>query len=443
LRFLKAEFQSKNRIAGEGRVPPWSAHQPLKVMPMSPQITPALPASFHRLAWSNLAAQAAEQVALAAAPLIAVLSLEAGTGETGLLQMAQSLPFLLLSLPAGVLADRASRRHLMIAAETIRAVALLALPALAIVGWLSLPLLAVLGFLAATGTVVFSVAAPALVPALVPRASLAQANGRLELARATAFAAGPALAGALVGWAGASPTFVLAAGLSLLAVFLLVGVAEPPRAPHVPRHPLRDLQEGARFAWTHLLIRPILLTAVVWNLSWFVLQAAYVPYAVHELGLNASTIGMTLATYGVGMVAGAVLAPRLTRALPFGMVVALGPLVSVAAAAAMIATLCVPTEIWAGLSFFLFGAGPIVWTISSTTLRQAVTPDTLLGRVSALFMTASAGARPVGALIGAALGASYGPSACIVLAAIGFVVQALVIMASPVRILRHLPDAKA
>src|SRR5215510_5302531 len=79
--------------------------------------------SFRRLAWSNLAAQAAEQVALAAAPMIAVLSLAAGTGETGLLQMAQSLPFLFLSLPAGVLADRASRRRLMIAAEGVRALA--------------------------------------------------------------------------------------------------------------------------------------------------------------------------------------------------------------------------------------------------------------------------------------------------------------------------------
>jgi predicted MFS family arabinose efflux permease len=273
----------------------------------------------------------------------------------------------------------------------------------------------------------------------VPRAALAQANGRLELARATAFAAGPALAGALVGWAGAPPTFVLAAGLSLLAVFLLSGVAEPPRAPQPRRHPLRDLQEGAAFAWSHRLIRPILLTAVVWNLSWFVLQAAYVPYAVHALGLTPSTIGMTLASYGAGMVAGAVLAPRLARALPFGLVVALGPLVSVAAAAAMSATLLLPTASLAALSFVLFGAGPIVWTISSTTLRQAVTPDALLGRVSALFMTASAGARPVGALLGAIIGAGYGPGACIVLAAIGFVAQALVIMISPIRVLRALP----
>lgn len=406
---------------------------------MSPPIAPKLPAAFHRLAWSNLAAQAAEQVALAATPLIAVLSLGAGAGETGLLQTAQTLPFLLLSLPAGVLADRVSRRGLMISAESLRAIALLALPILALIGWLSVPLLAALGFLAATGTVMFSVAAPSLIPALVPRAMLAQANGRIELARSIAFAAGPALAGALVGWAGASPTFVLAAILSVLAVLLLTGISEPPRPALPKRHVLTDLREGAGFAWTHRLLRPVLLTAVVWNISWFVLQAAYVPYAVHMLGLSASTIGMTLATYGGGMVVGAMLTARVTRHLTFGMVVALGPLVSVAAAASMVATLLVPTGLLAGLSFFLFGAGPIIWTISTTTLRQAVTREALLGRVSALFMTANMGARPLGAALGAALGAVQGPESCIVLACIGFVVQALIIVASPVRALRQLP----
>ena len=79
-----------------------------------------LPAAFNRLVWSNLAAQSAEQVGLAAAPIVAVLALGAGAGETGLLQTAQTLPFLLLSIPAGVLADRASRRRLMVAAEVVR-----------------------------------------------------------------------------------------------------------------------------------------------------------------------------------------------------------------------------------------------------------------------------------------------------------------------------------
>jgi MFS family permease len=123
-----------------------------------------LPAAFNRLAWSNLAAQSAEQVGLAAAPLVAVLALGAGAGETGLLQTAQTLPFLLLSLPAGLLADRSSRRRLMVGAELVRAVSLLGILGFAWTGTLSLPLLALLGFLGATGTVAYSVAAPSLVP---------------------------------------------------------------------------------------------------------------------------------------------------------------------------------------------------------------------------------------------------------------------------------------
>ncbi len=399
-----------------------------------------LPRPFRRLAWSNLAAQSAEQIGLAAAPLIAVLSLGAGTGETGFLSAAQTLPFLLLSFPAGVLADRLSRRRLMVVAELVRAAALFTLPLLAVAGWLSVPLLAALGFAAAAGTVAFSVAAPALVPALVGREALSTANSRLELARSVAFAAGPALAGALVGWVGAPSTFLLAAGLSVAAVALLAGLPEPPRPALPPRHFLRDLREGAEFAWTHPFLRPILLTAVVWNLAWFVLQAAYVPYAAHLLGLSAAGIGVTLAAYGAGMVIGALLAPRIVAAVSFGAAIVTGPLVSVAAAAVMAATIWQPSGALAALSFFLFGAGPILWIVSQMTLRQTVTPESLLGRVSALFMTANTGARPIGAALGGLVGAAYGPSSCIGLAAIGFVLQALVILWSPVPRLARLPE---
>ena len=398
-----------------------------------------LPPAFRRLAWSNLIAQSADQVALAAAPMVAVLALGAGAGSTGLLTAAQTLPFLLLSFPAGVIADRAARRSLMATAEALRSLALLSLPLLIALGWLSVPALAVIGFAAATGTVAFSVAAPALVPALVPRQQFVAANGRLELARSVAFAAGPALAGALVGWLGASPTFILAAALSAIAAALLIGIPEPQRPAQVPRHIVADLKEGAGFVWRHEWLRPILLTAVAWNLAWFVLQAAYVPYAVHRLGLSATGVGATLAVYGIGMVAGALLAPRVVASMSFGSAVALGPVVSVAAIAVMLATLQWPSGALAAVSFFLFGAGPIVWVISSTTLRQAVTPEALLGRVSALFMTANTGARPVGAALGGLIGGAYGAEACIVVACIGFLIQAAIILRSPIRSLARLP----
>jgi len=400
---------------------------------------PPLGRAFNHLAWSNLAAQSAEQVSLAAVPIVAVLALGAGPGEIGALATAQTLPFLLLSIPAGLLADRWSRTRLMVVAESLRALALLALLLAAATGQLSIALLALLGFVGAAGTVGFSVAAPALVPALVPSESLAAANGRLELARSAAFVAGPALAGALVAWAGASAAFVLATLMSASATALLLRLPDPPRTSATPRHVLEALGHGAGLVWRHPLLRPILLTAIAWNTAWFVLQAAYVPYAMRVLGLDASAVGITLACYGAGMVVGAVLAARLMHALPFGGSILFGPFVSVAAALVMVATLWWPSGALAATSFFLFGAGPIIWTIASTTLRQTVTPGAMLGQVSAIFLTVNAGARPVGAALGGLIGAAYGEQACVVVAAIGFVVQAIVIVASPVRTLRRLP----
>ena len=115
--------------------------------------TPHLPATFNRLAWSNLAAQSAEQIALAAAPIVAVLALGVGEGQTGLLQTALTLPFILFAIPAGLLADRISRRWLMAGSEALRATALLAILAATTLDLLTLPLLALLGFIAVCGTV--------------------------------------------------------------------------------------------------------------------------------------------------------------------------------------------------------------------------------------------------------------------------------------------------
>jgi predicted MFS family arabinose efflux permease len=391
-----------------------------------------LPPAFRRLAWSNLAAQSAEQIGLAAAPLVAVLTLGAGAGETGWLQTAQTLPFLLLSIPAGVLADRTSRRRLMVGAEALRLASLLGILALFALGGLSLPLLALLGFVGATGTVAYSVAAPSLVPALVPSQALSSANGRLELARSVAFTAGPALAGGLIAWLGAGPTFGLAAALSTGAVLLLAGLQEPPRPATVHRDLVREVRDGAELVLADPLLRPVLLTAIFFNVAFTVMQAVYVPYAVQQLGLSASGVGVTLGTFGVGMVTAALLAPRITHWLPFGSVVVIGPLAGLASALVMVLTIWVPSAALAAVSFFLIGAGPLLWTISTTTLRQAVTPSEMLGRVSAVVVTATYGARPVGAAIGAVVGAAAGTETCILVAALGFLVQALVIVSSPV-----------
>jgi MFS family permease len=127
------------------------------------------------------------------------------------------------------------------------------------------------------------------------------------------------------------------------------------------------------------------------------------------------------------------------RRLAFGTVIGLGPVTGFAASAVLALTVLIPSPLLAGLGFFLLGAGPILWVISTTTLRQSVTPPSLLGRVSAINIM-SYGARPVGAALGALVGGFYGAEACLYLAVAIFGVQALVIMLSPAVALARQPD---
>jgi predicted MFS family arabinose efflux permease len=398
-----------------------------------------LPPTFNRLAWSNLSAQSAEQIALAASPIVAVLVLGVGEGRTGLLQTALTLPFVLFAIPAGLLTDRISRRILMAGAEALRATALGMILLLIWLGLLTLPLLALLGFVAVCGTVVFSVAAPALVPSLVAPDQLPAANARIELARTVAFASGPALGGVLVGWIGAAPAFGVAAALSAVAVVLLSGIHEPARAAMPRRHPLQEVKEGASFVLHHALLRPVFITQFTFNTGSFLTLAVFVPYAVRHLGLSATGVGATLAMYGVGMVIGALSATRVMRRLAFGTVIGLGPVTGFAAAVVMALTTIIPTPLLAGMSFFMLGVGPILWVISTTTLRQSVTPPRLLGRVTAINIL-SYGARPLGSALGAILGGLFGAEICLYVAVLIFAAQALVILLSPAVSLTRQPD---
>lgn len=400
-----------------------------------------LPTVFNRLATSNLAAQLAEQIALAAAPIIAVIVLGAGAGETGLLQAAQRLPFLLLAIPAGLLADRASRTSLMAWAESLRLGTLVSILLLAQFDLLTLPLLALLGFLGATGTVAYSVATPSLISALVSRDQLAAANGRIELARSAAFVSGPALSGLLIGWLGASPTFAIAVALSGIAALMLFRIAEPAREHVGHRRPLEDLKEGATFVLGHALLRPILLTAVFFNIAFFVLQGVYVAYAHDHLGFSAAQIGITLSLQGAGMVIGATIAGRVMARWSFGLVIRIGPVMGLIASVMMLATWWVDSLVLTGASFLVIGIGPMIWTISSTTLRQVVTADRMLGRVSALIATATAGATPIGAALGALIASQVSLLACLFVALLGFAIQATIIMRSAAARLPTIGDA--
>jgi len=193
------------------------------------------------------------------------------------------------------------------------------------------------------------------------------------------------------------------------------------------------------FVLRHDLLRPVFITQFIFNTASFLLLAVFVPYAVRHLGLSATGVGTTLAMYGVGMVVGALAATRVMRRIAFGTVIGLGPIAGFAAAGLMALTIFIPSPSLAALSFFLLGAGPILWVISTTTLRQSVTPPSLLGRVSAINIM-SYGARPLGSALGAVVGGFYGAEACLYLAAAIFGAQALVILLSPAVSLARQPD---
>jgi predicted MFS family arabinose efflux permease len=311
--------------------------------------------------------------------------------------------------------------------------------ALVLTGGASLPLLALIGFAGGCGTIAFQVAAPALVPSLVPAEVLPRANARVELARTVAFTAGPALAGVIVGRTGAPPAFGVAAALSLCAVLLLGGLPEPTRRSAPRRNPLSEIGEGLRFVACHRLLLPVLVVQLIFNTAWFVIQAAYTPYAVHHLHLAAAGVGATLAVYGAGLLIGVLLAPRVMRSLPFGVAIGTGPVCGLVAGLIMVATIALPSFLLAGLSFLLLGVGPALWIVSTTTLRQRITPPGMLGRVSAVFLVAS-GSRSLGTALVALVGSLLGAGPCLEMAAAGFGLQALLILLSPAVRMVSLPE---
>jgi len=396
-------------------------------------------AIIRHLSRSNLAAQFSEQMAIAAIPILAVVALGVSAQESATLQAINTLPFLLLSIPAGLLADRCRRKQLMMASELIRALALFLLFALFSAQVMGLYGLATLGFAIATGTVVYSVAAPALVAALVGKDDLLTANRRLEIARSIAFTAGPSVGGILAGWASGIFAFLTAFALSILSVWYLARL--PNELQHTPseRRLLRELSEGIAFIVHNRYLRPIVATAFVFNTSWYLLLGIFAYYAINHVHLSASAVGVALGVYGLGMVAGAYLYPVISRHLGFGRQVMVGPICAFAAALLMVATLLVQQLVLAIVfvfaAFFLFGCGPIVWTISTTSLRQIVTPGGLIARVSSVIMTATFGARPLGAALGAWLSATFGIASCLIGAAIGFSIQlGIIALSAPARL---------
>lgn len=399
----------------------------------------------NRLSLANLAANGAEQLAMAAIPLMAALSLGASAEIMGAVSAAQTLPYLLLSLVAGVWADRMPRHLLMAGAEGGRALLLMLAPVLAFAGWLDLVSLAMLGFALSACTVMFNVAAQAYLPAIVAREGLPAANAKIEFTRAAAVFLGPGLAGAIAGWTSPVLALAVSAVTSAITVFLLLSPGMRRDLPTTERPPIRRaLAEGLAVVWHHPLLRAIAACAMAWNFSWFVLMAVFVLFAINTLGLTPAQTGVALGAQGLGMLLAALAAPVIHARLRLGHMILLGPATSLFAAFAIGATTMMHGDAAFAmllLGFFLFGFGPMLWTIGQTSLRQAIVPLRLIGRVSAIQQVATLGMRPLGALVGGTVGEHFGLGAAIWLAVAGYGVQLAVILLSQMPALQTLPPA--
>jgi predicted MFS family arabinose efflux permease len=395
-----------------------------------------------RLPLAALALHAADQTCLAALPLIAAVGLGAGPGMIGALIAAQGAAWLLVSLPAGAWLDRTGRE-----AALRRALIAAGLGFLLAYMLHAHPAGLALGAFAGSGAVVVGVlAVAALVPGWTPPAGRPAANARIELARGAATLLAAPLAGACAGAGWPAAALLFAAAFATAGTWAMRGL--PPRVPAMPAsvarpgpHPglARAVQEGARFAWAEPHLRALTLCAVFWNMGFFALLAVVVPLGLGPLGLTPAQVGLAMGGYGAGLMLGALVAARVLRLLPPGLVLAMGPGITLVAVALLWSGLLHPFVRLAAAQF-LIGFGPMLWQVTQTTLRQAVTPSALLGRVGATLQVAVFGVRPLGALAGGALGAWAGPQAGLALATLGFALSVAMVMRRPIRGLREFPD---
>lgn len=387
---------------------------------------------------SACGAHAADQLALAALPLTASLVLGAGAGTVGILVAAQAAAWLVVSLPAGLLIDRVSRKRALVGCQMLAAVALFVAALAASAGFA--PLLGLGAFVAATGIVVFVLTATSLMPALVEAKDLPAANARIELARAVVTLAAPVA----VGWLATRGSPVAGYGLAgLAAVFsALMGLRlQVPAAPAAPRLPFRTaLADGMRYVVEQPLLRNIGLCAIFWNSAFFALLAVFVPYALEVVRLTPAEIGLAQGALGAGSILGALSAAAVLRRFAPRIVLVAGPALSVLAIGFLLAAPSGHGLMLAAAGFALIGFGPMQWSICQQSLRQLVTPRELLGRVNATIQIAIYGIRPLGALAGGAVAAGFGPAAALWLVAGLFLASVLVPLLSSLGRLAAMPE---
>ena len=392
------------------------------------------------------------QVTLLALPLTAVLVLHASASQLGLLYAAQTAPFLVLGLAAGVWVDRLRRQPILIAADLARAALLGSIPIAAVLGVLSLAQLYLLGLLVGLCTVFFDVAYQSFLPVLVGREHLVEGNSRLEISRSTAQIAGPGLGGVLVQLLTPPLAVVVDAGSFLVSAVFLLAIRSPEAQPIVGRGSRAsgrtrpgfwaELREGLAVVVGNPLLRRIAACTSTSNLFGSAQQAILVLYATRDLGLPAAVLGFALAAGSVGALLAALLTTRLTTRFGLGPGIvggiSLGGVGSLLLAVAGGPVLLAAALVALGYGQLSFGS--VLYNVNQVSLRQAITPDHVQGRMNATMRFLVWGTLPIGALVGGVLGESVGLRSTLGVVAVGALLTPLWVVLSPVRRLRELPS---
>lgn len=384
------------------------------------------------------------QVTIFALPLIAALSLHASPVAMGILSAAEYAPMLLFGLFAGVITDRLACRPILILTDVGRALILLSLPLCAYLGLLNMVHLYIVAFLTGTLSIFFDVAYQAFLPDLVTKEQLVNGNSKLELSRAVAQMAGPSFAGGLVQLVTA-PIAVTVDAVSFLlsAVFLLsIKPTNPANLKHASKQGvLADILEGIKAVVSQPILRFIVGATGLFNLFMGVITAGEFLYLVQDLKITPIVLGIIFSISGPSSLVGSLLAERISiylgigRAITFGgILIGLGclciPLAS--RSLALILVLLVLSQIFLGL-------GSPIYNINAISLRQAITPSRLLGRVNASARFVILGTLPLGSLIGGVSSERFGLRLTLFISAICMVLTFASLIISPVFALRERP----
>jgi MFS family permease len=377
--------------------------------------------------WSaSASSNLADGVFWIAFPLLAVRLTDSPVLVAGITVVGR-LPWLVFVLIAGALADRLDRRRTMVSVAVLRAVIAGGLAVGIAIGIVGLPVMYVAAFVLGVGETLFDTAAQSIMPSLVDRDRLSQANGRLYAVELTMNQfVGPPLGGLLAGiaialaFAGSSAAFVFGA----IALASLTGSFSP--AP-VGRETsvVEEIREGLGYLFSHRLLRTLALMVGVMNLASSAVFAVFVLYAVAPgpMGLNETGFGILISTLAIGSLVGSFIVERVERALGRARIL----FVAVIMTAALSAVPGLTPNPWiVGIAFALSGVGIVMWNVVTVSLRQRIVPDRLLGRLNASYRLLAWGSQPLGALLGGAIGQVFGLPAVFLLSAlvIGFLVLA-------------------